>query len=76
MTLYQVKKTAAIFFSILAVLSGALFLQLEWAPRIDFDITGFLFIISNAGRLTVLMAFLVFTGVAIAFWVQAYVESD
>jgi hypothetical protein len=73
-TLYQTRKAAAILCSIFAVLSGILFLRLDWASRIEFDITGFMWALSNAGRLTVLVLFLVFTGVAIAFWIQAYLE--
>lgn len=52
MTLDQVHKAKSILLSIVAVLTGLLFLSLDWAPRIDFDVTGFLFLLGNAGRLT------------------------
>lgn len=74
MTLDQVHKAKAILLSIVAVLTGLLFLSLDWAPRIDFDVTGFLFLLGNAGRLTALVAFAVFSGMAIYFWTQVYLD--
>ncbi len=49
---YQLQKAAAVLYTVLAAVSGLLFFRLGWAPRIDFDISGFLWVLTNAGRLT------------------------
>lgn len=74
MTDDQVLKTKAIFFGILALLTGLLSLQLPWAPRIDFDVTGFLFVLSNLGRLTAVVMFFVCAGAALTFWMRAHTD--
>ncbi len=74
MTDDQVHKAKATLLSIFAVLAGILFLKLDWVPRIDFDVTGFLFLLGNTGRLTALAFFVLLAGTAIYFWIQVYLD--
>jgi hypothetical protein len=45
---------------------------MKWAARADFDVTGFLWIVTNGPRLGVLFFFLVFVGIAISYWVRSW----
>ncbi len=42
--------------------------------RIDFDISGFLWVLSNAGRLAALVFFIGFIGLAITYWIRVIVH--
>ena len=44
-------RVLAVFWVLLALVPGYYAVTLDWAPRIDFDIIGFLFVIQNAPRL-------------------------
>ena len=68
------EKTKAIFFSGAAAIAGLLFLRMKWAPGVDFDFTGFFWLIANAGRLSVLMLFLVCAAAGVSCWFRAYWE--
>jgi hypothetical protein len=73
-TTQQADRAVAILFSVMAALAGLIFLRLDWAPRIDFDITGFLWALSNAGRLTALVFFILFAAIATKYWIRAYLD--
>lgn len=70
MTDDQVLRVKAVFFTVLAITAGGIFLYLPWAPKIDFDITGFLFVLGNLPRITAFIAFLTFGGAAATFWTR------
>lgn len=72
MTLGQVYKALSIFFAVLAAIAGYIFLRMRWARGADFDVTGFLWIASNLGRLIVLAFLVVFFGVALSYWVKSW----
>jgi len=71
-TVSGVYKALAIFFSLLAVVVGYFLLRMGWSRPADFDVTGFLWIVSNAGGLTMLFFLLVCVGIAISYWVRSW----
>jgi hypothetical protein len=72
LTLDQAYKALSAFFGFLALAIGFLFLRMKWAAKADFDVTGFLWIVTNGPRLAVLLCFLVFVGIAISYWVRSW----
>jgi hypothetical protein len=66
----EVLKVKAIFFSILAAVAGAAFLWLPWMPRVDFDVTGFMYALGNLPRITALVGFLAWGALAANFWLR------
>ena len=66
----EVLKVKAIFFTILAVVAGIAFLWLPWTPKMDFDVTGFLFALGNLPRITALVGFLAWGALAANFWLR------
>ncbi|PYP10942.1 MAG: hypothetical protein DMD59_04190 [Gemmatimonadetes bacterium] len=58
------------FFGALAVVVGVLFMRMKWWGGSDFDLTGFLWLVTNGPRLVVLFFFLVLVGTAISYWVR------
>jgi hypothetical protein len=70
----QGSNVLAVFFGILAALSGLLFVRLKWAPGVDFDVTGFFWLLENAGRVSVLLLFIIFAGAALAYWLRSYLS--
>ena len=72
MTLSQAYKALAALFGVLALVTLYLFLRMRWAPHADFDVTGFLWIASNLGRMTALFFVIVFLGIAIRYWVKSW----
>jgi hypothetical protein len=64
---------AATIFTGLALVLGYWCTRIRWAPRIDFDIIGFLWLLQNVAPLMlVAMTFLV-GGVAVYCWVRSAV---
>ncbi len=50
--------------------------QIRWAPRVDFDILGFLWVLQNLAQLT-LVAMTLFFGVAALYcWVQGAIRNS
>ena len=72
MTLGQAYRALAIFFGLLAVVAGYLFLRMKWSRGADFDVTGFLWLASNLGRLAVLLTVVICVGIAISYWVRSW----
>lgn len=72
MTLGQAYKALAAFFGVLATITGVIFLRMHWSRGADFDLTGFLWLIENTGRLTALVSFVVCLGTAISYWVRSW----
>jgi hypothetical protein len=72
LTLQQAWKAAAVLFTIFAAIAGLIFFRLKWAPGVDFDVTGFFWVIRNVGRLSVLVLFIASAGAALSFWIRAY----
>lgn len=71
MTLAQAYRALATFFGLLAGVAGFLFLRMKWSRGADFDVTGFVWLLSNLGRLTALLALVICVGIAISYWVRA-----
>jgi hypothetical protein len=71
-TLGQAYKALAAFFGILAAVAGFFFVRTKWSPGADFDVTGFLWLVGNAGRLSVLVLFVICIGAAISYWVRSW----
>ena len=72
MTLQQAWKAVAVLFTVLAALAGVLFARMRWVSGVDFDVTGFLWLIQNAGRLSVLALFIGCAAAALSFWIRAF----
>ena len=72
MTQGQAHKALAVFFGILAAIAGFVFLRMRWHRGADFDITGFLWLMQNLPRLTVLVLFITCVGVAISYGFRSY----
>ena len=72
MTPQQAWKAAAVLFTVLAGAAGVLFLRLGWAPGVDFDLTGFFWVVRNIGRLSVFVLFITCAGAALSFWIRTY----
>ncbi len=47
-------------------------MRMKWSGGSDFDVTGFLWFVTNGPRLVVLFFFLVLVGVAISYWVRSW----
>jgi hypothetical protein len=45
---------------------------MHWSRGADFDVTGFLWLLANAARLTVLLLFVICVGTAISYWVRSW----
>ena len=72
MNLGQAYKALSAFFGALALLAGFLFIRMKWSGSSDFDVTGFLGLVTNGPRLVVLFFFLVLVGIAISYWVRSW----
>jgi hypothetical protein len=70
-TVQQAWKAVAVLFTIFALAAGILFLRLHWQPGVDFDPTGFFWLIRNLGRLSLLLLFLLCSGAALSYWLRA-----
>lgn len=71
-TLGQAYKALAAFYGFLAVIAGFFFIRMHWSRGADFDVTGFLWLLSNSGRLLVLLVFLGCVGTALTYWVRSW----
>jgi hypothetical protein len=72
MRLGQAYKALSVFFGALALAVGILFTRMKWSGGSDFDVTGFLWLVTNGPRLVVLVFFLVLVGAAISYWVKSW----
>jgi hypothetical protein len=72
MNLGQAYKALSAFFGVLALLAGLLFIRMKWSGSSDFDVTGFLWLVTNGPRLVVLLCCLVLVGIAISYWVRSW----
>ena len=67
----RVYQLAAGLFTALAVLLGYWCTRLSWAPRVDFDVTGILWLMQNIPPLAALCLTVFCAGVALYCWVRA-----
>ena len=74
MNIADLEKAKAVFFGLLAAIAGLLFLRLKWTAGPDFDLTGFFWLIQNAGRLSLLLVFLACAAAAIVSGIRAFLE--
>ena len=72
MRLGQAYKALSAFFGVLALLVGFFFIRMKWSGAADFDVTGFLWLVTNGPRLVVLFFFFVLVGIAISYWVRSW----
>jgi len=72
LNLSKAYKVLSLFFGALALLVGFLFTRMRWSGGSDFDVTGFLWLVTNSPRLMVLFFFLALVGVAISYWVRSW----
>ena len=72
LTLAQSYKALAVFFGGLAAIAGFFFVRMHWSRGADFDVTGFLWLMQNVPRLTVLLVFTICVGTAISYWVRSW----
>jgi hypothetical protein len=68
----QAYKALSVFFGVLAALVGFLFMRMKWSGASDFDVTGFLWLVTNGPRLVVLFFFLALVGITISYWVKSW----
>jgi len=66
----DVLKVKAIFFTILASIAGIAFAWLPWVPKLEFDVTGFMFALGNLPRVCAFAGFLVWGAMAANFWLR------
>lgn len=74
MTPVQVWRGIATFFTVLAVLCGILFARMRWHAGVDFDVTGFFWLLQNMGRLSVLVLLIACGAAALRFWIRTYLQ--
>jgi hypothetical protein len=55
-----------------ALVVGFLLIRMKWSGGSDFDVTGFLWFVTNGPRLVVLFFFLVLVGAAISYWIRSW----
>jgi hypothetical protein len=67
----QAYRIAAIVFSALTMLMGYGCTRIRWAPRLDFDVIGVLWLLQNIAPLMLAATTLFFAGVAIYCWIQS-----
>lgn len=65
---------AAIIFSGLTLALGYWCTRIRWAPRIDFDIIGFLWLVQNIPPLAFVGMTFFFGGVAVYCWVRTAID--
>jgi hypothetical protein len=63
--------TAAIIFTGLTVFLGYWCTRIRWAPRIDFDIIGFLWLLQNIPQLTLVVMTFCTGGIAVHCWLRS-----
>jgi hypothetical protein len=71
MTMSRANAVVAIFFTAITGVMGYWCTRISWAPRIDFDIIGFLWFIQNIGPLTLVVSTVFLGGVAVRFWIRS-----
>jgi len=64
-TAAQVWRFGAALFAALGVVSAIVFARLTWRAGVDFDVTGFLWLIQNMPRLTALVFCILFYSMAL-----------
>jgi len=74
MTLGRAYRALAVFFAILAAVSGFLFLRMHWFRAADFDVTGLLWLLQNFPRLLVFLVFVSCVFTAIWYWVRSWAD--
>jgi hypothetical protein len=67
-------KAISITLGIVALVCGFLFARMSWAPKIDFDIIGFLWVVGNIPRLTMLVVCFVAGTAAVWYWMKGRLE--
>lgn len=65
---------SATFFTGITLALGYWCTRIRWAPRIDFDIIGFLWLAQNIPPLTLLVMTAFFGGVAVHCWIRSAVD--
>jgi hypothetical protein len=65
--------TAAVF-TLLTLVSGYWCTRIRWAPRIDFDILGFLWLVQNIPQLTLVLMTFCFAGLTVYCWMRSAVD--
>lgn len=61
----------AVAFVVLALIPAYFAVTLSWFPSADFDVTGMLFLMQNAPRLTAIVATVVCVATALAFFLRS-----
>jgi ABC-type proline/glycine betaine transport system permease subunit len=74
MILSRANTVAAVIFTAIAVVLGYWCTRIRWAPRIDFDIIGFLWLVQNIPQLTLVTVTVFFGGLAVRFWIRSSVD--
>jgi hypothetical protein len=65
---------AATIFTGLTLALGYGCIRIRWAPRIDFDIIGFLWLVQNIVPLTLVVVTFFAGGVAVYCWIRSAVD--
>ena len=66
----EVLRVKAILFTILAAIAGVVFAWLPWVPKVDMDVTGFMYALGNLPRITAAVGFLAWGALAANFWLR------
>lgn len=72
MTTQQAYKALAWFLTVCTALLGLGIMAVKWEGRVDFDVTGFLWLLQNALPLSVVALFLFCASIALSYWFRAY----
>jgi len=75
-SLSRVWRSAALFFTTLAVIFGIVSLRMRWGhAHADFDVLGVMWLMENVGQVGILLLFLTSGLGALYFWIR-YLLSD
>jgi hypothetical protein len=69
---YQTQKFFASSLTVVTALLGLLLLRLKWSRGVDFDLTGFFWLIENFGPLSVVCLLVFCAGLAVKCWIRVY----
>jgi hypothetical protein len=69
---YQTQKFFAISLTVITGLLGILLVRMNWSRGVDFDFTGFFWLIGNFGNLSVTCALVFCVGLATKYWIRVY----
>jgi hypothetical protein len=67
----RIYRWSAVILGLLAIGPAYYAITLDWSPRVDFDVIGFLWLLQNLPRLTAFAITAGFLGIAVRSWLRS-----